>query len=68
MRKAGFEGVILIRSGNDSAHDTGLYLSSKADGVLKKTGRFAELVTEVKKWSIVAKARCASQNVARGNA
>jgi len=70
MRKAGFEGVILIRSGNDSAHDTDLYLSCKADGVLQKTVKFAELVTEVKEWSIVAtaKARCASENAARGNA
>ena len=63
MRSAGFEGVVLIRSGNDSAGDEEKYVDTyKADGMLRKTVKFADLVEELNGWMDVAKGRALSRN------
>ena len=59
MRSAGFQGVILIRSGNDSADDRETYIDTyEADGMLQKTVKFTELVQEMQGWMGVAIAKC----------
>ena len=63
MRSAGFEGIVLIRSGNDSAADEEGYVDTyRADGMLRKTAKFAELVEELKGWMDVAKSRALFRN------
>ena len=44
-------------TGNDSAEDERLYLKSLADGMLRKTTRFPDLVTDVTGWVEVARER-----------
>ena len=57
LRRMNFTGVLLIRSGNDSADDEEAYLECGADGMLPKTSKFAVLVPELKTWSNIAMAR-----------
>jgi len=57
LRACGFEGVVLIRSGNDSSNDEAMYLECEADGMLSKTAKWKTLQTEVQEWADVAVAR-----------
>ena len=57
LREAGFKGVLLIRSGNDSSADEAFYKQCGADGMLSKTTQFGALVLEVSTWAQVARER-----------
>ena len=59
LRTAGFNGVILIRSGNDSSSDEDYYKRHGADGLLTKTAQAASLVGELRKWEVIARERAA---------
>ena len=61
LRDDGFTGIILIRSGNDSASNEREYVECGADGMLPKTSKIAVLVPEILVWRDVAIERAATQ-------
>ena len=61
MRDAGFHGVVLIRSGNDSSDDEAVYKACKADGMLSKTVGAKSTIAELHGWVQTAKDRARQQ-------
>ena len=66
LRGWDFNGVIAIRSGNDSREDTKKYLLAGADAVLSKTTKVDELADAIRKLGTMARMRCAFNSQAQG--
>ena len=57
LRTAGFDGIIAIRSGNESEHDKKIYREAGADALISKSINASQLACELKRLMVAASVR-----------